>query len=71
MVDLADDQPVKWKIENSWGDEVGHKGIFMMTDAWFDEHVYAVVVHKRYLEASEAAAADQPPVQLPPWHPLA
>jgi bleomycin hydrolase len=70
-VDLVDDQPTKWKIENSWGDEVGHKGIFMMTDAWFDEHVYAVVVHKRYLDEAEAAMSLQAPTPLPPWHPLA
>jgi bleomycin hydrolase len=70
-VDLVDDRPVKWKIENSWGDEVGHKGIFMMTDAWFDEHVYALVVHRKYLDGALADMLAQKPTALPPWHQLA
>lgn len=70
-VDLVKDRPVKWKIENSWGDEHGHKGIFMMTDAWFDEYVYAVVVNRRYLDGDLAALLEQKPTVLPPWHPLA
>lgn len=70
-VDLVDDRPVKWKIENSWGDEVGNKGIFMMTDAWFDEYVYAVVVNRRYLDKEQAALLRKKPTVLPAWHPLA
>ncbi|MBM3266971.1 MAG: C1 family peptidase [Candidatus Sericytochromatia bacterium] len=70
-VDLVDDRPVKWKIENSWGDEVGNKGIFLMTDAWFDEHVYALIVHKRHLDSDQKARLKKKPTVLPPWHPLA
>lgn len=70
-VDLVDDRPTKWKIENSWGDEHGKKGIFMMTDAWFDEHVYALVVNKRYLSSEQKAMLEQKPTQLPIWHALA
>lgn len=42
--------PVRWKIENSWGDAVGDKGYFMMTDAWFDEYVFQIVTSKKYVE---------------------
>lgn len=70
-VDLKDDRPVKWKIENSWGDEHGQKGNFMMTNAWFEEYVYALVVDKRYLSLEQKALLKQNPTVLPPWHPLA
>src|SRR3989338_4388264 len=70
-VDLVDERPVKWKVENSWGDEVGRKGIFQMSDAWFDEHVYCIVVHRSYLSQEQAAQLAQPPTALPAWHPLA
>ncbi len=43
----------------------------MMTDAWFDEYVYAIVVHRRFLDADQAALLAQEPARLPPWHPLA
>ncbi len=70
-VDLVEDRPTKWKIENSWGEDYGNKGYFMMTDAWFDEYVYAIVVHRRFLDADQAALLAQEPARLPPWHPLA
>ncbi|KAK6457123.1 aminopeptidase and bleomycin hydrolase [Scheffersomyces xylosifermentans] len=40
--------PVRWKIENSWGDEVGDKGYFVMTDEWFNEYVFQIVTSKKY-----------------------
>lgn len=42
--------PVRWKIENSWGDAVGDLGYFMMTDAWFDEYVLQIVTSKQYVD---------------------
>lgn len=70
-VDLVDDQPVKWKVENSWGDEHGKKGIFQMADTWFDEYVYAIVVNKKYLDKKQTALLAKKPSVLPAWHPLA
>ncbi len=69
-VDLVDDRPVKWKVENSWGEDSGNKGFYMMTDGWFDEFVYALYVHKKYLSAEQLAMFKQEPTVLPPWHPL-
>lgn len=33
----ADGKPVRYKVENSWGDSAGDRGFFVMTDRWFDE----------------------------------
>lgn len=44
--------PIRWKIENSWGDEVGDKGYFVMTDSWFDEYVFQIVTSKKYVDKS-------------------
>ena len=48
--------PNRWRVENSWGEDCGDKGYFVMTDRWFDEYTYQVVVNRRYLpkEALEA-----------------
>ncbi|KIY44355.1 peptidase C1B, bleomycin hydrolase [Fistulina hepatica ATCC 64428] len=43
----ASGKPVRYKVENSWGDTVGDKGYFVMTDKWFEEFVYQVVVPKQ------------------------
>lgn len=31
--------PVRYKVENSWGDTAGEKGWFVMSDKWFEEYV--------------------------------
>ena len=70
-VDLdADDKPVKWKVENSWGDKVGQKGYFVASDAWMDEYTYQIVVRKDFLTAEELAAYEAEPQVLAPWDPM-
>lgn len=69
-VDLVDDTPTKWKVENSWGDQVGDKGYFVMSQDWFDEYVYEVVVHKDFLAPEFQALLNEPARRLPAWDPL-
>ncbi|ETO40520.1 Aminopeptidase C [Fructilactobacillus florum 8D] len=70
-VDLQKGQPVKWKVENSWGDQVGVKGYFVMADNWMDEFTYEVVVKRDYLDATDQLVLEQPAQTLLPWDPLA
>jgi bleomycin hydrolase len=70
-VDLDDDgRPSKWRVENSWGTEMGDKGYLVMTDPWFDEYLYEVTVSKRILPAELKAVLATEPVVLPPWDPM-
>ena len=67
----ADGRPTLWKVENSWGAEHGRDGFDTLSDAWFDEYVYQVVVNKRYLTDAERAAYDaEEPRVLAPWDPM-
>lgn len=50
-VDLVDGQHTQWKVENSWGEKVGEKGVFVDSDAWFDTFVDSVVITQKYLPA--------------------
>ena len=51
-VDLDEDgNPIRWKVENSWGTTahgkpVGHQGYFIMDDSWFTEYNYEVAVRR-------------------------
>ena len=38
-----------WKIENSWGEDDGKDGYFSMTDKWFEENTFEVIIDKKYL----------------------
>lgn len=72
-VDLVDDKPTKWKIENSWGEKPGFKGYFVMSDSWFDQFVYQAVINKKFLPDDLRAAFDEgakDPIQLLPWDPM-
>ncbi|WP_051663178.1 aminopeptidase C [Alicyclobacillus macrosporangiidus] len=69
-VNVADGRPNRWKVENSWGKEPGQDGYFVMSDAWFDEFLYQVVVKKKYLPEEVRAVLKEEPVVLPPWDPM-
>jgi len=69
-VDIIDEKPRKWLVENSWGAERGEKGLFTMSDEWFDEYVFDVVIPKRYLPDRVLAILEQPPIALPVWDPV-
>jgi bleomycin hydrolase len=36
-IDLMTGKPVRYKVENSWGDATGKDGFYVMTDSWFEE----------------------------------
>lgn len=63
-------RPDRWRVENSWGEEAGKKGYFVMSDRWFDEYNYQVVVNKKYLSSKALEAYEKEPVRLNPWDPM-
>ena len=69
-VDLVDDQPTKWNVENSWGDKVGEKGFFVMSDDWMEEFCYQIVVNKKYLPKDLQEILKEEPTGLAPWDPI-
>ena len=60
----------KWKVENSWGKDVGEKGFFVMSRGWFKDYVCQVVVDRKYLSDEQRAALKEKPVELEPWDPI-
>lgn len=70
-VDLdADGKPTKWKVENSWGSSWGQAGCLIMTDRWFREYAFRLVVNKRYATESILQAAQKKPTMVMPEDPL-
>ena len=60
----------KWMVENSWGPESGWQGNLIMTDEWFEEYMFRVVVNKKYIPAETLKLLEQKPVMLPSWDPM-
>jgi len=69
-VNLIDDVPTKWKVENSWGTENAFSGYYVMTDTWFDRFVFQVVINKKFLNEEELKALEKKPIVLKPWDPM-
>ena len=70
-VDLDENgNPVKWKVENSWGGDSGHKGYIIMTNEWFNEYSFRLVVDKKYVPQNILKAAETKPVMVMPEDPL-
>ena len=69
-VDIINGKPRRWRVENSWGVKGGDKGYYLMTDKWFDEYNYEIVVDKKYLPKRILELFDKEPVKLAPWDPM-
>lgn len=64
-----DGKPVKWMVENSWG-QGANNGHLIMTDEWFDEFMFRLVVDKKYATKKTLEVLKQKPVKLPSWDPM-
>ena len=69
-VDSSDGLPKKWMVENSWGPSAGYKGCLIMTDEWFDEYMFRLVVEKKYVPADVLEMLKGTPQRLPAWDPM-
>ncbi|MBE6239685.1 MAG: aminopeptidase [Bacteroidales bacterium] len=71
-VDVCEEtgEPVKWMVENSWGPASGYQGCLIMTDEWFDEYMFRLVVEKKYVPADVLEMLNQKPELLPAWDPM-
>jgi bleomycin hydrolase len=69
-LDVVDNKPRRWRVENSWSDEKGKKGFFIMNDSWFNEYMFEIAVKKSYLPKQLQKALELEPIVLPPWDPM-
>jgi bleomycin hydrolase len=69
-VDVVDERPLKWRVENSWGTKRGKDGYWTLYDTWFDNHVYNVIVKKKYVPKDILEIYKQDPIVVPPGDPM-
>ena len=71
-VDVCEEtgKPMKWMVENSWGAASGYQGCLIMTDEWFNEYMFRLVVEKKYVPEDILKMLEQEPTLLPAWDPM-
>ena len=69
-IDGNSGQTKKWMVENSWGPASGYKGCLIMTDEWFNEYMFRLVVEKKYVPQDVLDMLKTTPEKLPAWDPM-
>ncbi|MFP4523426.1 MAG: aminopeptidase C [Candidatus Nanoarchaeia archaeon] len=69
-VNIVNQKPNRWKVENSWGDEQGHKGYYVAGHSWFKKYVQEVIIHKENLSDAQKKILKKTTKKLPWWSPL-
>lgn len=62
--------PLRWKVENSWGTNDAQNGYLIMSNRWFNEFMFRLVVRKQYASPEQLKQYDQKPVMVIPEDPL-
>lgn len=63
-------KPIKWMVENSWGNKYGYNGFLIMTNEWFNEYMFRLVIEDKYMPAKTKTLLNQKPIMLPAWDPM-
>lgn len=69
-IDKQTGKTKKWMVENSWGPSAGYQGKMIMTDEWFDNYMFRLVINKKYIDKKYLDLMNQKPILLPAWDPM-
>ena len=61
-----------WRVDNSWGKKLGKDGRLIITDSYFSEYVYEIVIPKKIAYSFDKKFKDinmskKNTIILPPW----
>lgn len=61
-VHIIDGKPLRWKVEDSYGDKEKVNGCYIMNDNYFDKYVFDVIVDRKYLSDKHIELLNQEPI---------
>ncbi|SCW03866.1 LAFE_0H00760g1_1 [Lachancea fermentati] len=72
-VEKNGDKVLRYRVENSWGKDSGKDGLYVMTQKYFEEYSFQIVVDIDELPkelAEKLQSSDKIPIVLPIWDPM-
>ncbi len=63
-VHLLENKPIRWKIEDSYGDKEKVNGYYIMNDNFFNEFVLNVIINKKYLSKEQLDLLEQDAIEF-------
>jgi len=63
-VNIVNNKPQRWKVEDSYGDKQKLNGCYVMNDNYFDEFVLQIIIHKKYLKQEQIILLKQEPIEF-------
>ena len=70
---VSSEIPVRYRVENSWGKDSGKDGYYVMTQEYFEEYCFQIVVDLEDLPqelATKFISPEEKPILLPLWDPM-
>jgi len=58
-VQIEEEKPKRWKVEDSYGDREKANGYYIMNDNYFDKYVFTVIINKKYLSKKQLELYNQ------------
>ena len=72
-VDETSNLPIRYRVENSWGKDSGKDGLYVMSQEYFEEYCFQIVVDINELPeelALKFTSGKEEPIILPIWDPM-
>ena len=63
-VHIENGKPVRWKVQDSYGENTHKNGYYIMNDNFFAEFVLEVVIDKKYLSIEQLKLLNQKPIPI-------
>lgn len=59
-----DGKPDRWKVQNSYGQQMGIDGHYVMSDAWFDKYIDGATLSKKHMDPELLACLEKEPIPI-------
>ncbi len=69
-VHIEDNKPIRWKVENSYGDKLYKDGYYIMNDNFFTDFVLTVIINKKYLSKEDLDLYNSKPIIIERHNPF-